>query len=69
MGLIYFLLPASLLLGAIFLGLFIWVVKSGQYSDLESPGHRAILDENKDAGVKPPTVVSSHSIQNKSANT
>ncbi len=34
MNIIYFLLPATLFLSCLFLGLFIWSVKSGQFDDL-----------------------------------
>jgi cbb3-type cytochrome oxidase maturation protein len=39
------LLPLALLLGAVFLGFFLWAVKKGQYDDVETPKYRMLLDE------------------------
>ncbi|MDD0853396.1 cbb3-type cytochrome oxidase assembly protein CcoS [Halobacteriovorax sp. GB3] len=47
MNIIYFLLPLALLLGAVFIGLFIWATKQGQYDDLETPAHRMLLDDEE----------------------
>lgn len=46
MNLLYFMIPASLILSLIFLVFFIWSVRKGQYDDLETPAHR-ILFENE----------------------
>lgn len=45
MNIIYFLVPAALLLGLAFLVAFVWVVKSDQYEDLETPALRILMDE------------------------
>lgn len=42
---IAFLLPAALLLGAVFLGLFIAAVKDGQFDDLDDPPVRILHDD------------------------
>lgn len=47
MNIIYFTLIISLLLAAVFLGVFLWATKSGQYDDLETPGHRILIDDYK----------------------
>ncbi len=47
MSIIYFLVPAALGLGAIFLFGFIWMVRTGQYEDLETPAIRILIDEEK----------------------
>lgn len=39
------LLPMALILGALFVGAFLWSAKSGQYDDLETPRHRLLLDD------------------------
>lgn len=39
------LLPAVLLLGAIFAGLFVLAVRSGQFDDLDDPPERILHDE------------------------
>ena len=45
MGIIYILLPLSILLGLIGLIAFIWSVRSGQYDDLETPDKKILFDE------------------------
>ena len=47
MNIIFFTLGVSLLLSLSFLGLFLWSTKKGQYDDLVTPGHRALMDESK----------------------
>lgn len=46
MEIITFLIPMALLLGAFFVGAFIWMTMKGQYDDLDTPGHRMLLDEH-----------------------
>lgn len=46
MSAIYFMLPASIFLAGIFLGAYIWSVRSGQYEDTQTPALR-ILTEDK----------------------
>lgn len=45
MEIIYFLIPISLLLLGVIVGLFFWSVKSGQFDDLEGPAHRILMDD------------------------
>lgn len=54
MSIVYLLVPLALLLGGAFVGAFIWVVKSGQYDELETPAHRILLEttERKDSTWK-----------------
>ncbi|WP_118953498.1 cbb3-type cytochrome oxidase assembly protein CcoS [Taibaiella helva] len=40
-----FLLSVSLLVGLIFLGAYIWSVRSGQFDDDYSPAHRIFFDD------------------------
>lgn len=47
MEIISFLIPIALLLAALFVGSFIWMTLSGQYDDLETPGHRILLDDQE----------------------
>ncbi len=47
MEVIIVLLPLALILGAIFLGAFIWSTRTGQYDDLETPKFRILLDDQK----------------------
>ena len=37
----------SLLLAGVFVVAFIWSAKTGQYDDLVTPAHRALLDESE----------------------
>lgn len=53
MEIISFLIPMALILAAIFIAGFIWMTMSGQYDDLETPGHRMLLDdENEKSNLK-----------------
>jgi len=47
MEIITFLIPLALILALFFIGGFIWMTMKGQYDDLETPGHRMLLDETK----------------------
>lgn len=44
MSILLMMIPISLLLGAGFVGAFIWSVRDGQFEDTETPAHR-ILEE------------------------
>jgi cbb3-type cytochrome oxidase maturation protein len=45
MEVVAFLIPLALLLGLIFIGAFIWMARSGQYDDLETPKYKMLLDD------------------------
>ncbi|MCA8962773.1 MAG: cbb3-type cytochrome oxidase assembly protein CcoS [Planctomycetes bacterium] len=45
MSMIYLLLPLALLLAAVFVGIFVWAARSGQFDDLETPAHRILHDD------------------------
>ena len=47
MEIFFFLIGVSLLIALIFLFLFIWSVKSGQYEDDYTPSVRILFEENK----------------------
>lgn len=50
MGVIYLLIGFSLFVALIFLGTFIWAVKSGQFDDTYTPSLRILFDkEDKDS--------------------
>ncbi len=42
------LIPAALLLGGIFLALFVAAAKRGQFDDLETPAMRALHEDEPD---------------------
>jgi cbb3-type cytochrome oxidase maturation protein len=52
MNLVYFLLPASIVLGLIAVGGFIWCVKKGQLDDLETPAQRILFDDEDKREIK-----------------
>lgn len=45
MGVVYFLLPASIILAIIGLSGFLWAVRKGQYDELDTPSLRMLLDD------------------------
>jgi cbb3-type cytochrome oxidase maturation protein len=48
MEIIIVLVVASLCVALIFLGLFVWAVKSGQYDDDYSPSVRILFDQKEE---------------------
>ena len=51
---ILLLIPLSIALATVFLGGFIWAVRSGQYEDTCTPAMRPLMDEPDSPGnVKP----------------
>jgi cbb3-type cytochrome oxidase maturation protein len=46
MGALFILIPVSLILGGIALGLFIWAGKKGQFDDIEGPKYRMLNDDD-----------------------
>jgi len=47
MEVIYMLIGFSLLVALIFLGLFIWAVRDGQYDDAHTPSMRILFDKEQ----------------------
>ena len=45
MSVILILMLASLALALLFLGAFIWAVKSGQFEDTQTPSMRILMDD------------------------
>ena len=55
MMIIIILIAISLSIALVFLGLFLWNVKSGQYSDTYTPSVRMLFEEKeKDKGSSEP---------------
>lgn len=44
----FYLIPLSLALGAIGLGVFLWTLKNGQYEDLDGAAERILLDDENE---------------------
>jgi cbb3-type cytochrome oxidase maturation protein len=47
MEILVVLIPLALLLGATFIGAFIWSARKGQYDDLKTPKFRMLLEDKK----------------------
>ena len=47
MDILYLLIPLSLALVFVIAGLFWWSVRSGQYEDLDGPGHTVLMDDDR----------------------
>ncbi|MBV6476296.1 MAG: hypothetical protein MOGDAGHF_01886 [Rhodocyclaceae bacterium] len=55
MEILYLLIPLSVLLVFLIGALFWWSVRSGQYDDLEGPGYRVLMDDDRpQAEARPP---------------
>ena len=52
MNILYFMVPAALLLGLLFLAIFIWSAKTGQYDDLVTPPIRILNENSKSTQTK-----------------
>lgn len=46
MDVIYWLIPAMIVLGLVMLGVLVWAVKSGQYDDLDGDANRILMDDD-----------------------
>ena len=45
LDILYLLIPASLVLAAVALVLFVWAIQTGQFDDLETPAIRILFDD------------------------
>ncbi|HOV03304.1 MAG TPA: cbb3-type cytochrome oxidase assembly protein CcoS [Hyphomicrobiales bacterium] len=56
MNILLLTIPVALALGLIFLVLFMWALKTGQFEDLDGAAHRVLLNddvEDEDNETKP----------------
>ncbi|MBI4755003.1 MAG: cbb3-type cytochrome oxidase assembly protein CcoS [Betaproteobacteria bacterium] len=58
MEILYLLIPLSVVLVFVIGAVFWWTLKSGQFDDLEGPGYRVLMDDDRptmkdEAGVPP----------------
>lgn len=44
---LYILIPLSVLLVFVIAGLFWWSVRSGQFDDMEGPGFKVLMDDDR----------------------
>ncbi len=47
MGIVFGLLPLSILIALGILAAYFWGVRSGQFDDLEGPAHRILMDDDE----------------------
>jgi cbb3-type cytochrome oxidase maturation protein len=52
MNILFLLIGVSLFAALIFLAMFIWAVKSGQYDDNYTPSVRILFEENEEENNK-----------------
>lgn len=45
MNILFFMVPAAILIAAVFVVAFIWATKKGQYDDLETPAHKILIED------------------------
>lgn len=43
---LYLLIPIAMLIVVVAVAVFFWAVKSGQYDDLDTEGHRILFDDD-----------------------
>ena len=46
---VLFLIPVAAIIGFIFLGLFLWALRNGQFDDLTGPAERVLHDDEDDS--------------------
>jgi len=47
MEIVYLLVPLSLTLAFLIVGVFWWAIRRGQFDDLEGPAHRILMDDDR----------------------
>ena len=45
MNILFFMVPAAILIAVVFVVAFIWATKKGQYDDLETPAHKILIED------------------------
>jgi cbb3-type cytochrome oxidase maturation protein len=46
LSILYLIIPLSLIIVAVAVGIFFWAVRTGQFDDLEGPAHRVLEDSD-----------------------
>ena len=60
MSVIYVVLPLALVLAGVFVALFFWAVRRGQFDDLETPAVRLALEDRDPPERRPPAAADAH---------
>lgn len=47
MSVLLYLIPLALVLGVVWLVVFVWTLKSNQYEDLQGAAERILMDDDK----------------------
>ncbi|HEY6897921.1 MAG TPA: cbb3-type cytochrome oxidase assembly protein CcoS [Rhodocyclaceae bacterium] len=53
MEILYLLIPLSVVLVFLIAAFFWWSLKSGQFEDMDGPGYRILMDDDRDLRVDP----------------
>ena len=64
MDILFLLIPLGLVLVAVIAWFFLWSVKSGQFDDLEGPGHAILMDNDRPPAKNDATKKSTGEIDN-----
>ncbi|MBU0509120.1 cbb3-type cytochrome oxidase assembly protein CcoS [bacterium] len=54
MNIIYLLIPLALFLVFVFVALYLWAVRRGQFDDLDTPAHRMLLEDTPQSNSRNP---------------
>jgi cbb3-type cytochrome oxidase maturation protein len=54
MDILFLLVPVSVLLALVVLGVFAWALKGGQFEDIEAEGERILGDQEANPKDEPP---------------
>ncbi len=65
MSVIILLMLASLAVGLVFVGAFVWSVRSGQYEDTLTPSMRVLAEDTRNSGGPAKEKISDESIDRK----
>ena len=53
---LYFLIPLSIVVLALGIGIFFWAVNNGQYDDLDGEAERILFDDLEMTGLEKPVI-------------
>lgn len=52
MNILFLMIPMAIVLVTLAVGFFFWAANNKQFDDLDSPGYRILLDDERDAVMK-----------------